>query len=154
GSKEKRHKRRHLDELLDEGLKQTFPASDPVSVGHFTSTEAPSHPVDRGGADSTTKTKGPRKPARARRGAGAREGAMLRKEGVKIAITVKEPSLLLPVHRGKCSGDLGLTTGFEGTRTRSDTGDCVVAQRHRPHHKIHVATPVGYRGPMRAAAKS
>ena len=43
GEKEKRH----LDELLDEGLKGTFPASDPVSVGHFTSTEAPSRPIDR-----------------------------------------------------------------------------------------------------------
>ena len=32
GSKEKRH----IDELLDEGLKGTFPASDPVSVGRFT----------------------------------------------------------------------------------------------------------------------
>src|SRR5262245_42964246 len=38
--------RRHLDDLLDAGLKETFPASDPVSVGHFTSTEAPSQPVD------------------------------------------------------------------------------------------------------------
>ena len=37
--------RRHLDELLDDGLKGTFPASDPVSVGHFTSTEAPSRPT-------------------------------------------------------------------------------------------------------------
>ncbi len=43
GGKEKRH----LDELLDEGLRETFPASDPVSVGHFTSTEAPSRPIDR-----------------------------------------------------------------------------------------------------------
>jgi hypothetical protein len=33
-------RKRHLDDLLDDGLKQTFPASDPVSVGHFTSTEA------------------------------------------------------------------------------------------------------------------
>ena len=46
GSKGGREKR-HLDELLDEGLKETFPASDPVSVGHFTSTEPPSRPVDR-----------------------------------------------------------------------------------------------------------
>jgi hypothetical protein len=30
---------KHLDELLDEGLKGTFPASDPVSVGRFTGTE-------------------------------------------------------------------------------------------------------------------
>ena len=28
--------KKHIDELLDEGLKGTFPASDPVSVGHFT----------------------------------------------------------------------------------------------------------------------
>ena len=32
--------RKHIDELLDEGLKGTFPASDPVSVGHFTGTES------------------------------------------------------------------------------------------------------------------
>ena len=38
---------RHLDELLDEGLRETFPASDPVSVGHFTSTEPPGRPIDR-----------------------------------------------------------------------------------------------------------
>jgi hypothetical protein len=38
---------RRLDELLDEGLKETFPASDPVSVGHFTSTEPPGRPIDR-----------------------------------------------------------------------------------------------------------
>ena len=35
GSKEKRH----IDELLDEALKGTFPASDPVSVGRFTGSE-------------------------------------------------------------------------------------------------------------------
>jgi hypothetical protein len=45
GSKE----RRHLDELLDEGLMETFPASDPVSVGDFTSTEPPRRPIDRVG---------------------------------------------------------------------------------------------------------
>ena len=56
GGKEKRH----LDELLDEGLKGTFPASDPVSVGHFTSTESPSRPIDRDVVDltNTRKTKG------------------------------------------------------------------------------------------------
>jgi hypothetical protein len=37
---------RHVDELLDEGLRETFPASDPVAVGDFTSTEAPRRPVD------------------------------------------------------------------------------------------------------------
>ena len=46
--------KRHLDDLLDEGLKQTFPASDPVSVGQFTSTEASRRPVDRAVADLTT----------------------------------------------------------------------------------------------------
>jgi hypothetical protein len=65
GGKEKRH----LDELLDEGLKGTFPASDPVSVGHFTSTEAPSRPVDRTVVDPTSepKSRGRRPPMRKRR---------------------------------------------------------------------------------------
>jgi hypothetical protein len=53
GGKEKRH----LDELLDEGLKGTFPASDPVSVGQFTSTEPPSRPVDIAVIDVTSATK-------------------------------------------------------------------------------------------------
>src|SRR5262245_8216574 len=34
-----RRQKRHLDELLDESLRATFPASDPVAVGHFTGTE-------------------------------------------------------------------------------------------------------------------
>jgi hypothetical protein len=46
GSKPDRQTR-HLDELLDEGLQGTFPASDPVAVGDFTSTEAPRRPTDR-----------------------------------------------------------------------------------------------------------
>ena len=46
GAKSDRHTR-HLDELLDEGLQGTFPASDPVAVGDFTSTEAPRRPIDR-----------------------------------------------------------------------------------------------------------
>jgi hypothetical protein len=33
-------RRQHLDALLDEGLKASFPASDPISVGHFTGAEA------------------------------------------------------------------------------------------------------------------
>jgi hypothetical protein len=41
-------KRRRLDARLDEALRQTFPASDPVSVGHVTATEPPSRPVDAG----------------------------------------------------------------------------------------------------------
>jgi hypothetical protein len=65
GGKEKRH----LDELLDEGLKETFPASDPVAVGHFTSTEAPSRPVDTAVVDVTSsgKTRSRRGHARRRR---------------------------------------------------------------------------------------
>jgi hypothetical protein len=61
--------RRHLEELLDEGLKGTFPASDPVSVGHFTSTEAPSRPVDTTVVDLTTvgEKKGRRTKAHVRR---------------------------------------------------------------------------------------
>ena len=35
------------EKALDEALAQTFPASDPFSVGRFTSTEMPSRPVDR-----------------------------------------------------------------------------------------------------------
>ena len=41
-----RAERRKLDDRLDEALRQTFPASDPVSVGHVTATEPPSRPVD------------------------------------------------------------------------------------------------------------
>jgi hypothetical protein len=39
--------RRKLDAELDKALAQTFPASDPVAVGHATSTEPPARPVDR-----------------------------------------------------------------------------------------------------------
>jgi hypothetical protein len=39
--------RRKLEAELDKALAQTFPASDPYSIGHFTSTEPPSRPVDR-----------------------------------------------------------------------------------------------------------
>jgi hypothetical protein len=39
-------KREHLDELVDEGLRETFPASDPVAVGSFTGTEPPRRPAD------------------------------------------------------------------------------------------------------------
>ena len=46
--------KRHLEELLDDGLKATFPASDPVSVGHFTATEAPSRPIDRAVVETTS----------------------------------------------------------------------------------------------------
>lgn len=63
-----RKEKRHLDELLDEGLMETFPASDPVSVGHFTGTEAPSQPIDRPATDVTVArtTRAPRTHTRAR----------------------------------------------------------------------------------------
>jgi hypothetical protein len=49
--------KRHLDELLDEGLRETFPASDPVTVGHFTSTEPPSRPIDKAAPETTSEPK-------------------------------------------------------------------------------------------------
>ena len=55
--------RRHVDDLLDEALRQTFPASDPVAVGHFTGTEPPSQPIDRavfeGASEPKAKQRGP-----------------------------------------------------------------------------------------------
>jgi len=61
------NEKRHLDELLDEGLKETFPASDPVSVGHFTSTEPPSAPIDRAVVGvAPRKTRAPKTPSRRR----------------------------------------------------------------------------------------
>jgi hypothetical protein len=59
--------KRHLDELLDEGLRDTFPASDPVTVGHFTSTEPPSRPVDPAAPEATSEPKARRR-GRHRRG--------------------------------------------------------------------------------------
>jgi hypothetical protein len=44
---DRRAERRRLDARLDEALAETFPASDPFSVGQFTATEPPSRPVDR-----------------------------------------------------------------------------------------------------------
>jgi hypothetical protein len=40
-------RRRKLERVLDQALDQTFPASDPFSVGQITGTEPPSRPVDR-----------------------------------------------------------------------------------------------------------
>jgi hypothetical protein len=45
-----RAERRKLDDRLDEALRQTFPASDPVSIGRVTATEPPSRPVRPPGA--------------------------------------------------------------------------------------------------------
>jgi hypothetical protein len=51
-------KARHLEDLLDEGLRGTFPASDPVSVGRFTGTEPRGGSVDRGMVAATEGTRG------------------------------------------------------------------------------------------------
>lgn len=42
-----RERGRKLDRELDEALGQTFPASDPFSVGRITGTEPPARPIDR-----------------------------------------------------------------------------------------------------------
>jgi hypothetical protein len=62
-----RKEKRHLDELLDEGLRATFPASDPVAVGHLTGTEPPSQPLDRAVPNMTSE------PNTSRRGPHARK---------------------------------------------------------------------------------
>jgi len=45
----------HIDALLDEGLEETFPCSDPVAAGSFTGTEPSPH--RRGGKASTDSTR-------------------------------------------------------------------------------------------------
>jgi hypothetical protein len=60
GPKTDRH-RDHLEDLVDEGLRETFPASDPVAVGDFTGTEAPRRPVDRPAITPAVDTKAKRK---------------------------------------------------------------------------------------------
>ena len=73
---------KHLDALVDEGLEESFPASDPLSVGHFTGTEAPSRPVDREAVDLPTvaKTRGRRPPQKKRVSASRRAGAIVHKK--------------------------------------------------------------------------
>ncbi len=41
GGEREKHGGDHLEELLDEGLAETFPASDPVSIAADTSSPAP-----------------------------------------------------------------------------------------------------------------
>ena len=57
---------RKLDAELDQALAQTFPASDPFSVGQFTSTEPPSRPVDRKAPRLAAEPRGRRKRKSAR----------------------------------------------------------------------------------------
>jgi hypothetical protein len=45
--KAKSGERSKLEAELDTALEDTFPASDPFSVGQFTATEPPSQPIDR-----------------------------------------------------------------------------------------------------------
>jgi hypothetical protein len=63
--------KRHLDELLDEGLRETFPASDPVAVGHFTGTEPLTRPIDGAIPDATGEAKTRRRGSPTRRGRAA-----------------------------------------------------------------------------------
>ncbi len=61
----------HLDDLLDEGLRETFPASDPVAVGRFTGTEPPNRPVEREALDATREARAGRRRPPARKGRAA-----------------------------------------------------------------------------------
>jgi hypothetical protein len=47
--------REHLEDLVDEGLRATFPASDPVSVGSFTGTEPPRRQIGRPATSASEK---------------------------------------------------------------------------------------------------
>jgi hypothetical protein len=52
---------RKLDAELDKALAQTFPASDPFSVGHATGTEPPSRSIDHKPPKMETVPRGRRK---------------------------------------------------------------------------------------------
>lgn len=43
----KKKEREAQEDGLDKALEQTFPASDPFSIGRFTANEPPSRPTDR-----------------------------------------------------------------------------------------------------------
>jgi hypothetical protein len=63
-------RRKKLEAQLDEALEDTFPASDPFSVGRFTGTEPPSRPVDTKAAEvpvPPARPTGPRGPSGAAR---------------------------------------------------------------------------------------
>jgi hypothetical protein len=62
--------RSHLEAVLDEALRQTFPASDPFHVARFTATEPPLRPVDRRAPRLETSAIAGRRPGRRRRRAG------------------------------------------------------------------------------------
>ena len=46
-------KKHYLDDMPDERLRDTFPASDPVAIGRFTSTEPLSKPIDSGSVEKS-----------------------------------------------------------------------------------------------------
>ena len=54
--------RRKLEAELDKALAQTFPASDPFSVGQFTGTEPPSRSIDHKPPEPVVAHPGRRKP--------------------------------------------------------------------------------------------
>jgi hypothetical protein len=47
--------KRHLDDMLDEGLRDTFPASDPAAIGRFNRTEPLSKPIDSGSVEKSAR---------------------------------------------------------------------------------------------------
>jgi hypothetical protein len=53
--------RRKLEADLDKALAQTFPASDPYSIGHFTSTEPPSRSIDHKPPEPVVEPRRPRR---------------------------------------------------------------------------------------------
>lgn len=53
--------RRKLEADLDRALAQTFPASDPFSVGRSTGTEPPGRPVDRQAPQLRSRPTAPRR---------------------------------------------------------------------------------------------
>ena len=55
--------RRKLEAELDKALAQTFPASDPFTVGQFTGTEPPSRSIDHKPPEPVIAHPGRRKPA-------------------------------------------------------------------------------------------
>ena len=45
GTRRKKGDRKERERKLDQAIEMTFPASDPIAVGHPTGTEAPARPV-------------------------------------------------------------------------------------------------------------
>jgi hypothetical protein len=95
----------HLDELLDEGLAESFPASDPVSVGQFTGTEPPSRPIDRSAVElraprSMKKRRIPAREKASASGQAAAKSRRKRKAKQPTPIKPKGPEITRPTVPG------------------------------------------------------